>query len=321
MGKFKGNLKKSFISFCVVTSLVLLTQAGIQQKKPEVPYVPTPEEVVEEMLKMARVNKNDVLYDLGCGDGRIVITAAKKYGCRGVGIDIDPQRIKESRENAVKEGVSDKVQFYQMDLFEADISEATVVTLYLLSKVNLRLRPKLFKELNPGTRVVSHAFSMGDWDPDASTSVRTSDYWSEYIVDYWDEHTVNYWDFHTLYFWVIPANVSGTWRMRVQDIPGSNELTLKFDQEFQKVKGTASDGTSSLPVYIKDGKIKGKLLQFTVDRKRRGRTESMRFEGFVQGNIMHGTLEIEVDQGKHKIKWRAMRDVLTLRPIINSNSS
>jgi precorrin-6B methylase 2 len=321
MEKFKRYLKKSLISFWVVTSLVLLSQAGVQQKKPEVPYVPTPEEVVEEMLKMARVDEEDVLYDLGCGDGRIVITAAKKYGCRGVGIDIDPQRVKESRENAKKEGVSDKVQFYQMDLFEADISEASVVTLYLLSKVNLRLRPKLFKELNPGTRVVSHAFNMGDWEPDASNSVRTSDYWSEYIVDYWDEHTVNYWDFHTVYFWIIPANVSGTWRLKIQDISGSNELTMKFEQEFQRVKGTASNGTSSLHVHIKDGKIKGNLLQFTVGWKRRGRTERMNFEGFVQGNTMRGTLEIAINQGKRKIKWRAMRDVMTLRPIINSNSS
>ena len=208
-----------------------------------------------------------------------------------------------------------------MDLFEADISEATVVTLYLLSKVNLRLRPKLFKDLNPGTRVVSHEFNMGNWEPDASSSIRTSDYWSEYIVDYWDEHSVNYWDFHTVYFWVIPGNVTGTWRLRIQDISANNELTLKFDQEFQQVTGKAIDGNSSIPVYIKDGKIKGNLLQFTIDRKRRGRTESMRFEGFVQGNTMQGTLEIESSQGKEKIRWRAMRDVLTLRPIFNSDSS
>jgi len=321
MAKFKGHLKKSLIGILAATTLIMLSQAGVQQKKPEVPYVPTPEEVVEEMLRIARVGKADVLYDLGCGDGRIVITAAKKFGCRGVGIDIDPQRIKESRENAIKEGVSDRVQFYQMDLFEADIGEATVVTLYLLSKVNLRLRPKLFKELNPGTRVVSHAFNMGNWEPDASSSVRTSDYLSEYIVDYWDEHSVNYWDFHTVYFWVIPGNVTGTWRLRIQDISASNELTLKFDQEFQQVTGKAIDGNSSIPVYIKDGKIKGNLLQFTIDRKRRERTESMHFEGFVQGNTMQGTLEIEGSPGKEKIKWKAMRDVLTLRSIINSDSS
>ncbi len=117
------------------------------------PYVSTPDEVVAEMLRIANVDKDDVLYDLGCGDGRIVITAAKMYGCRGVGIDVDPDRIRESRENAIKAGVSDRVQFIQMDLFEAEIREASVVTLYLFSGVNLRLRPKLFRELSPGSRV------------------------------------------------------------------------------------------------------------------------------------------------------------------------
>jgi len=133
--------------------------------KKDVPYVPTPEAVVEEMLKMAAVTKDDVVYDLGCGDGRIVITAARKYGARGVGYDLNPQRINESNANAVKAGVTDRVRFVQGDLFQADLSEATVVTLYLLPDVNLKLRPKLFAELKPGTRVVSHNYGMGDWEP------------------------------------------------------------------------------------------------------------------------------------------------------------
>ena len=133
--------------------------------KLDVPYVPTPEAVVEMMLRMAKVGKDDFLYDLGCGDGRIVITAARKYEARGVGYDIDPQRIKESDENARRAGVTDRVRFVQGDLFEADLSGATVVTLYLLPEVNLKLRPKLLRELKPGTRVVSHNYDMGDWDP------------------------------------------------------------------------------------------------------------------------------------------------------------
>jgi ubiquinone/menaquinone biosynthesis C-methylase UbiE len=131
-----------------------------------VPYVPTPTVVVERMLAMAKVKKGDVVYDLGSGDGRIVITAAEKYGARGVGYDLNPQRIKESNENATKAGVADRVRFVQQDLFEVDLSEATVVTLYLLPDVNLRLRPKLLKELKPGTRVVSHNYGMGDWVAD-----------------------------------------------------------------------------------------------------------------------------------------------------------
>ncbi len=128
-------------------------------------FVPTPEAVVAEMLKVAKVGKNDVLYDLGSGDGRIPITAAKKYGTRGVGVDIDPERIQEANANAKAAGVTDKVKFIQGNLFEIDLSKATVVTLYLLNSLNLKLRPKLLSELKPGTRIVSHSFDMGDWKP------------------------------------------------------------------------------------------------------------------------------------------------------------
>jgi len=143
-------------------------------------FVPTPDAVVEAMLKLANVRKTDVVYDLGCGDGRTVIRAADQFGARAVGIDIDPARIEESRENARKAGVADRVAFRNEDLFEADISEATVVTLYLLNRLNLKLRPKLWKELKPGTRVVSHAFSMEDWEPDQKINVdgRTVFFWT-----------------------------------------------------------------------------------------------------------------------------------------------
>jgi len=138
---------------------------------PDVIYVPTPEAVVTAMLEVARVTSNDIVYDLGCGDGRIVIAAAKKYGARGVGIDIDPQRLAEARANARSAGVADRVEFRQEDLFEADIREATVVTLYLLPSLNLKLLPKLQRDLRPGTRLVSHAFDMGDWTPEQHLEV------------------------------------------------------------------------------------------------------------------------------------------------------
>ncbi len=138
---------------------------------PDVIFVPTPNDVVDMMLKMAGVSKKDTVYDLGCGDGRIVITAAQKYGARGIGIDIDPDRVAEATENTHKAGVADRVKIIRGDLFEADISGATVVTLYLLTDLNLKLRPKLLKDLNPGTRIVSHAFSMGDWKPERTADV------------------------------------------------------------------------------------------------------------------------------------------------------
>ena len=129
------------------------------------PYVPTPQDVVDRMLALAEVGPNDFVYDLGCGDGRIVVTAAKKYGARGVGVDYDPERIKESEANAKAAGVQDKVTFKQADARTVDVSPATVVTLYLLSASNLKLRPILTKQLRPGARIVSHAFSMDDWEP------------------------------------------------------------------------------------------------------------------------------------------------------------
>jgi SAM-dependent methyltransferase len=141
-------------------------EVSTPHRQPDVIYVPTPRGVIDEMLRMAKVRADDVLYDLGCGDGRIVITAAQEFGTRGVGIDIDPQRIREANENAQQAGVTDRVRFLNEDLFEADISQATVVTLYLLESLNEKLRPKLLRELKPGTRIVSHDFKMGDWEPE-----------------------------------------------------------------------------------------------------------------------------------------------------------
>jgi SAM-dependent methyltransferase len=167
------------LAVCVSLFLTVPILAQTGQKRPEAPqlapYVPTPAEVVDRMLQLGGVGKGDVLYDLGCGDGRIPITAAKRFGTRGVGIDIDPQRIAEANANAKKEGVSHLVQFKLQDALATDVSEATVVTLYLLSASNLKLRPILTKQLKPGARIVSHAFSMGDWQPDkVDTFIDTS---------------------------------------------------------------------------------------------------------------------------------------------------
>jgi len=161
-------------------------------RDPDVIYVPTPQEVVDKMLEMADVRKGEVVYDLGCGDGRIVIAAAKEFGAHAVGIDINPERIREARENAKKAGVENLVRFEENDLFQADIHEASVVTLFLLSSVNMQLRPKLLKDLKPGTRIVSNTFSMGDWKPDKEAAVEgASD------KDYFSRQ---------LYLWLIPAH-------------------------------------------------------------------------------------------------------------------
>jgi SAM-dependent methyltransferase len=155
--------------------LSVATLAASQQPKrtPDIHFVPTPEEVVDAMLRLAEVGPNDIVYDLGSGDGRIPIAAARRFGARGVGIDLDPRLVAQASRSAQDAGVADRVTFMEADIFEADISNATVVTLYLLTSINERLRPKLLKELRPGTRVVSHQFRMGDWQPER-----------EIVVDY-----------------------------------------------------------------------------------------------------------------------------------------
>ncbi len=174
----------ALLTLVLIGAAVACAQAPAAPTKPlDVPYVPTKEPVVDQMLKMAKVKAGDVVYDLGCGDGRIVITAAKRFGTRGVGIDLDPERIAEANENAKKAGVSDRVTFIQGDLFDAKIAEATVVTLYLLPDVNLRLRPKLLAELKPGTRIVSHNYDMGDWKPEQTAKVMVEG--TEHLVYSW----------------------------------------------------------------------------------------------------------------------------------------
>src|SRR5690606_3077337 len=158
-------------NWLVAFFLMVYTGAYAQQPNLDVPYVPTKQEVVEEMLKLANVKPGDVVYDLGCGDGRIVITAAKKFGATGIGVDLNPERIEEANANAVEAKVTDKVTFHEGDLFNFDFSKADVLTLYLLPDVNLKLKPKILAEMKPGSRVVSHAFNMGDWEPDKSITI------------------------------------------------------------------------------------------------------------------------------------------------------
>lgn len=180
----RSQRRLTLVPLALVLSALPLAGQHQYGESGDVPFVPTPPEVVDGMLKLANVQARDVVYDLGCGDGRIVIEAAQKFHAHAVGVDINPVRIREAEENARKAGVADRVRFVNQDLFEADISPATVVTLYLLTSVNMKLRPKLLKELRPGTRIVSNTFDMGDWKPDKETEVL-------------GRH---------IYFWVVPRN-------------------------------------------------------------------------------------------------------------------
>ena len=189
-------LVKSRVYPIAAATVLAITVAAAQtpqpKRAPDVPFVPTTDQAVQAMLKLAGVKKSDIVYDLGCGDGRIVIAAAKTYGAHGVGIDINPVRIAEAKENAKKAGVEDLVRFEENDLFEADFHEATVVTLFLLPNVNLKLRPKLLEQLKGGTRVVSNTFDMGDWKAEKEATVGDA-----------DEQTYLS---HRLFLWTIPAH-------------------------------------------------------------------------------------------------------------------
>jgi Methyltransferase domain len=179
--------EQAAVSNAAVAPVADSTAAPTPKRELDVPYVPTPEMIVDEMLRMAEVKGDDVLYDLGSGDGRIPITAAKQFGTRGVGIDLNPERVNEANQNAKKAGVTDKVRFIEGDIFKSDFREASVVTLYLLPEINLRLRPQLLEQLKPGTRVVSHNYNMGDWQPEQTKTITTPD-----GVD------------HFIYFWRVP---------------------------------------------------------------------------------------------------------------------
>ena len=270
---------------------------GTQERAPDIHYVPTPEEVVGQMLQMARVNNNDIVYDLGCGDGRIVITAAKVFGARGVGIDIDPARIKDSNENAQRVGVADKVKFFQQDLFKTDIREATVITLYLLSELNLRLRPKLFNELKPGTRIVSHEFSMDDWKPDSIGTVRDMKLY--YNPNIPMQKDVNF------YYWVIPAQVAGTWRWNLSGSKESRDYAVRFPQKFQEVAGSVTITGRELPV--EDVRLIGDQLSFAFRDDSKKEKIVMRFMGRVNGDTISGIVEVQGIPSPQIYNWIAKR--------------
>lgn len=205
-----------------ILTTTLLTGCAFAQfsdnfRQPDVIFVPTPEPVVEAMLTLASVRPGEKVYDLGCGDGRVVISAARDFGAHGVGVDIDPQRIRESEANAREAGVSDRVEFVEGDLFTMEFSDADVVFLYLLPRLNVKLRPRLLAELRPGTRIVSHSFHMDDWKPDAEQTVEG----------------------RTIYFWRIPARVAGEWHIQM---PDGQQATLALTQEYQNVKGQLKVG-------------------------------------------------------------------------------
>jgi len=227
-------------------------QPQVGQEGKDVIWVPTPQSLVDKMLDMAKVTPQDYVIDLGSGDGRTVITAAKR-GAKALGIEYNPDMVELSKHNAAKAGVSDKASFVKSDLFESDFSQATVITMFLLPDINLKLRPKILG-LKPGTRIVSNSFTMGEWTADETTSAK--DGCTSYC---------------TAYLWIVPAKVEGTWKLP------QGELTLK--QAFQMVSGTLKNGSNT--VQISNGKLNGDQISFTA--------AGAHYNGRVNGNTMGGS--------------------------------
>ena len=246
------------------------------------PAYPTPQAVVERMLALADVKPNEIVYDLGCGDGRIVIAAAKQFGARGVGVDIDPLRITESRENAAKARVGDRVRFHCQSFFDVDLGDATIVMLYLLPSINIRLRPKLLAELKPGTRILSNHFEIGDWKPDMSAQVHHRD----------------------LRQWIVPASVNGTWRCVVNEPECRHHMVLNLTQRYQIVTGSARIGRSDLPII--NGRIFGDHLTFKLIRWS-GNGAPKWYECQVEGKQLRGSCRVDSIEGQ-EIPWGGTRE-------------
>jgi SAM-dependent methyltransferase len=267
---------RAHLTACLATAALLafaLVSIRVDAQEPgssalDVPYVPTPIEVVDMMLKMADVGPSDFVIDLGSGDGRIAIAAAK-LGARALGVDLDPQRVEEATHNARKAGLQDRVIFKRQNLFDTEIADATVLTMYLLTKVNMDLRPRILGELKPGTRVVSHAFNLGNWQPDQEGKL----------------------GYRQVFMWTVPAKVAGRWQGEI----GAASLSLELDQKFQYFSGKATvDGRT---VDVREGGLRGTAIRFTL-------ADGRKFHGRVSGDAMEALPQSEENTAGN---WRASR--------------
>jgi precorrin-6B methylase 2 len=280
MARESRSMTRSFVS--AVVAMALAATASFAAG-PDVPFVPTPQVVLDEMLRMANVGPADLVYDLGSGDGRIVITAAKKFGARAVGVEFDPELIAESEENARVTGVTDRVTFVRQDFFKTDFSKATVVAMYLLPNVMGRFRAQML-ELRPGTRLVAHDFDFGDWKPDQKTSIRKN-----------------------VFLWIVPAKVAGKWRVRAVLPGGDHAFDLELRQKYQEVDGYARfAGVAGAGLW--EPKLEGDRIRFVVvDNRDRDNEATLYFAGHVSGNTMSGDGTRGVGNEQAKFEWSATR--------------
>jgi SAM-dependent methyltransferase len=246
------------------------------------PYLPSPPSTVDEMLRLAAVGPGDIVYDLGAGDGRVVIAAAAKFGARGVGVEIDARLVAQARQNAERAGVADRVRFLEQDLFATDLRAATVVALYLSPNLNEKLRPALLA-LAPGTRIVSHSSGMGDWRSDRKTSIRKD-----------------------VLLWVVPARVAGRWRSAPGTAPRARALELEVTQRYQEISANAWLGGT--PAQVWEARLEADRVSFViVDNPGRADEVGLYFEGRVAGGAIEGHVARGVGTARDVRAWRAER--------------
>ena len=268
-------------------SALLAAAAGAAQQHPaaDVPYVPTPASVVDAMLKLAAVGPADYVVDLGSGDGRIVIAAARKHGARGLGVDIDGALVSDAQREARRQGVAGRVEFHERSLFITDFSRATVLTLYLSHRLMMQLRPRFLTELRPGTRVVSHEFDMEGWRPDARVTVPVPD--KPYGAPSSE-----------VYLWIVPANAAGVWRWRLEG-SGAADYELALRQTFQMLEGGPSAGGGAW--RLEGGKVRGDAITFALAAATGAVREE--YSGRIEGDAISGKVRF----GNGEREWRATR--------------
>ena len=272
---------------CVAFGSVSVSARAVEAERSGGPYVPTPQVVVDEMLRMAKVGPDDFVIDLGSGDGVIVLTAASRLKASGFGVDIDPDLVKQSNARARTLGVADRAAFQVQDVFKADLGRATVVTLYLLPAMMAKLRPKLFNELRPGTRVVSHDYLFDAWRPDDQTEFHVPE--KEEVMGLPTAH---------VYLWLVPARVAGRWQLKIDGRDAMNGF-LHLSQRYQEFEG---DGhLAGRPVSVPRAVLRGEAITFSIPAPEGPKV----FTGKVTGNAMEGSMELP--RGRGRARWTAAR--------------
>lgn len=271
---------------CALPASVVRADDPPKGPSEETPYVQTPQSVVDGMLEMAKVTAKDFLIDLGSGDGRIVITAARRHGTRGYGVDYDPRLVKLATENARAAGVADRAKFFERDVFKSDVGEATVLTMYLLPEYNQILRPRLYAQLRPGARIVSHDYDMGEWRPDAVVKVDAPN------------KPVGVEKSSKVLLWIVPARVAGRWRFTLPHASGRQQVALDLTQRYQDIAGSARIGTQD--AALEQAALRGTRITFDL----RDGADLLHFEGEIAGERISG--RYSGPEGKVTV-WRASR--------------